>query len=54
MIHALFWARLRLPAFIVWGVAALAVAAPAHAAGSSMPWEAPLQAIGSSLVQYIL
>ena len=49
MIHALFWARLRLPAFIVWGVAALAVAAPAHAAGSSMPWEAPLQAILESI-----
>jgi type IV secretion system protein VirB2 len=49
VIHALFRARARLPVFVVWGVAALAVAAPAHAAGSSMPWEAPLQAILESI-----
>jgi len=49
VIHALFRARPRLPVFVVWGVAALAIAAPAHAAGSSMPWEAPLQAILESI-----
>ena len=49
MIHALFRARLRLFTIIVCGVAASAVAAPAHAAGSSMPWEAPLQAILESI-----
>ena len=49
MTHALFRARLRLFTIIVCGVAALAVAAPAHAAGSSMPWEAPLQAILESI-----
>lgn len=49
MTHTLLRARSRLPVFIVWGVVALAVAAPAHAAGSSMPWEAPLQAILESI-----
>ena len=49
MTHAPFRAQPRLPVFVVWGVAALAVAAPAHAAGSSMPWEAPLQAILESI-----
>ena len=49
MTHTLFRARPRLPALIVCGVVALAVAAPAHAAGSSMPWEAPLQAILESI-----
>ncbi|WP_269748775.1 TrbC/VirB2 family protein [Novosphingobium aquimarinum] len=39
----------RLSALIVGSVIALAFAAPAHAAGSSMPWEAPLQAILESI-----
>ncbi|WP_267463443.1 TrbC/VirB2 family protein [Pelagerythrobacter aerophilus] len=45
----MFRARSRLPAFVAVGCAALALAAPAHAAGSSMPWEAPLQAILESI-----
>ena len=49
MTHTLFRARPRLPALIVCGIVALAVAAPAHAAGSSMPWEAPLQRILESV-----
>jgi type IV secretion system protein TrbC len=47
--YALLRARSRLPAFVAVGLAALALAAPAHAAGSSMPWEAPLQAILESI-----
>jgi len=47
--YALFRARSRLPAFVAVGFAVLALAAPAHAAGSSMPWEAPLQAILESI-----
>ncbi|MEZ5688125.1 MAG: TrbC/VirB2 family protein [Caenibius sp.] len=39
----------RLSAFVIGGLAALIVATPAHAAGSSMPWEAPLQAILESI-----
>lgn len=35
--------------YIVLGWAALALASPAHAGGSSMPWEAPLQAILESI-----
>jgi len=35
--------------FIVLSALLLAVAAPAHAAGSSMPWEAPLQSILDSV-----
>lgn len=49
MTHTLLRARPRLPALIVCGIVALVVAAPAHAAGSSMPWEAPLQAILESI-----
>lgn len=33
----------------VLGVLLLAIALPAHAAGSSMPWEAPLQSILDSI-----
>ncbi|MEZ5711506.1 MAG: TrbC/VirB2 family protein [Sphingobium sp.] len=36
-------------ALVLGSLAALVVAAPAHAAGSSMPWEAPLQAILESI-----
>jgi|TARA_R100000406_G_scaffold52185_1_gene35470 type IV secretion system protein TrbC len=47
--HILSRAHPRLSALIVGSVIALAFAAPAHAAGSSMPWEAPLQAILESI-----
>ncbi len=42
-------ARSRLSALALACLVAFAVAAPAHAAGSSMPWEAPLQAILESI-----
>ena len=42
-------ARSRLSAIALAGVVALTLAAPAQAAGSSMPWEAPLQAILESI-----
>jgi len=42
-------AQTRLSALVLGSLAALVVAAPAHAAGSSMPWEAPLQAILESI-----
>lgn len=42
-------ARRRLSALVLSAFAVLAVAAPARAAGSSMPWEAPLQAILESI-----
>lgn len=42
-------ARLRLPALGLACLAVLILAAPAKAAGSSMPWEAPLQAILESI-----
>lgn len=38
-----------LGSFAALVTAALVTAAPAHAAGSSMPWEAPLQAILESI-----
>lgn len=49
MTHAPFRARPRLSALVLIGAAAWLVGAPAHAAGSSMPWEAPLQAILESI-----
>ncbi len=49
MIHAFRRARSRLSAIALGSVVALIVAAPARAAGSSMPWEAPLQAILESI-----
>ncbi|MGB7374184.1 MAG: TrbC/VirB2 family protein [Pontixanthobacter sp.] len=49
MIHAFSRARSRLSALVLGSFVALAVATPAHAAGSSMPWEAPLQAILESI-----
>ena len=49
MIHILSRARSRLSALVLGTFVVLAVATPAHAAGSSMPWEAPLQAILESI-----
>ena len=49
MIHLLSRARSRLSALVLTTGVALVVATPAHAAGSSMPWEAPLQAILESI-----
>lgn len=49
MTHVLSRARSRLPALVLMTCVALVVATPAHAAGSSMPWEAPLQAILESI-----
>jgi type IV secretory pathway VirB2 component (pilin) len=49
MIQDLFHARPRLSALVLYGAVALAMAGPAQAAGSSMPWEAPLQAILESI-----
>ncbi len=49
MTHILLRARPRLSALILASLFALALATPAHAAGSSMPWEAPLQAILESI-----
>lgn len=42
-------ARSRLGVSALAGALTLAVAAPAYAAGSSMPWEAPLQSILESI-----
>ena len=42
-------ARSRLSAIALASFVALTLATPAHAAGSSMPWEAPLQAILESI-----
>jgi len=47
--HTFLRARSRLSALIFASFIALALATPAHAAGSSMPWEAPLQAILESI-----
>ena len=49
MIHALFRVRSRMTTVLLGGCAMLAAAAPAQAAGSSMPWEAPLQSILESI-----
>lgn len=42
-------ARLRHASFAAVGLLTMLTAVPAHAAGSSMPWEAPLQAILESI-----
>jgi type IV secretion system protein TrbC len=42
-------ARQRLASFGLASFVALALSTPAHAAGSSMPWEAPLQSILESI-----
>ena len=49
MIQTLSRTRARLSATVLGGCAALALASPAYAAGSSMPWEAPLQSILESI-----
>ena len=49
MTNAFLAARLHLSALAFAGAYAMLAAAPAHAAGSSMPWEAPLQAILESI-----
>jgi type IV secretion system protein TrbC len=41
--------RARLSAIVLASFVALATASPAYAAGSSMPWEAPLQSILESI-----
>jgi len=47
--HVLLRAHTRLSALVLGSFAALVVVTPAYAAGSSMPWEAPLQAILESI-----
>ena len=49
MINRIARARARLFATLFGGIVAVAVACPAYAAGSSMPWEAPLQSILESI-----
>jgi type IV secretion system protein VirB2 len=49
VIQTISRARARLSASLLSGSVALSVATPAHAAGSSMPWEAPLQSILESI-----
>ena len=49
MIQTISRARARLSVALLGGFVALSVATPAHAAGSSMPWEAPLQSILESI-----
>ena len=49
MFQTLLRTRSRLSAAVIGGFVALSVATPAHAAGSSMPWEAPLQSILESI-----
>ena len=49
MIRFVHRCRQRLATTSALAVTSLTLAAPAHAAGSSMPWEAPLQAILQSI-----
>ncbi|MBS0483179.1 MAG: TrbC/VIRB2 family protein [Proteobacteria bacterium] len=49
MIQTISRARARLSACLLSASVALVIASPAHAAGSSMPWEAPLQSILESI-----
>ena len=49
MIQIVARVRSRLSAALLGGFVALTIASPAHAAGSSMPWEAPLQSILDSI-----
>jgi type IV secretion system protein VirB2 len=49
VIQSISRARTRLFAAMFGCVVALSDATPAHAAGSSMPWEAPLQSILESI-----
>jgi len=49
MIQTLARARNGASALVLAAAAALVTVMPAHAAGSSMPWEAPLQSILESI-----
>ena len=49
MLDRLLRARARSSDFLLGGLITLTIATPAHAAGSSMPWEAPLQSILESI-----
>jgi type IV secretion system protein TrbC len=49
MIKSLTHARARVSTALLGGFIALTVTNTAHAAGSSMPWEAPLQSILESI-----
>ena len=49
MIHQLTRARRNIGTLCLSGIFALTLTSPAYAAGSSMPWEAPLQAILESI-----
>ena len=49
MLQTISGARVRLSAATPSGFVALSVPTPANAAGSSMPWEAPLQSILESI-----
>ena len=49
MIQTLFRTRARAYSLLLGGFIAISLASPAHAAGSSMPWEAPLQSILESI-----
>ncbi len=49
MIQTLSHSRARLSTAVLGGFVALSLTTPAHAAGSSMPWEAPLQKILQSI-----
>jgi type IV secretion system protein TrbC len=49
MITHLTHARRNIGTLCLSGIVALTLASPANAAGSSMPWEAPLQAILESI-----
>jgi len=49
MIQTLVRARSRASTALLGGMVALAISSPAYAAGSSMPWEAPLQSILESI-----
>lgn len=49
MIQTLIRTRARVYSSLLVGFIALSLAGPAHAAGSSMPWEAPLQSILESI-----
>ncbi len=49
MIQTLVRIRSRASTALLGGMVALAISSPAYAAGSSMPWEAPLQSILESI-----
>jgi type IV secretion system protein TrbC len=49
MIHHLTLARRNISTLCLSGIIALTLASPVYAAGSSMPWEAPLQSILESI-----